>query len=179
MVKVKFEGPSKIADPLPVPGAKGAKTTPPPATRKFEFGKDGGKVVDGSKDETPYITIRRAPGGKLTPEAFKIVDGLGQEHAAPSQYFIGTNNLDTLVFKRMDWKQYGELYLTGPGEQKIALINFLPVEEQAAWKLQTAKIFADAKQTDKAKEMYQQIIKQYARTRAAKEAQQLLTKLNK
>lgn len=174
VAKVEFKGPDRIADPIPPP--KGAKVAPQKNNREFEFGKDGGKVVEGVK-ETPYITVTHAANFKLDPNEFKIVDALGQEHAAPSQYYVGRNNSGVMVFKRANWKEFGELFLKGPDDQQVPLSKFLPPEEAAAWKLKTATIIADGNDKDKAKEIYQLIIKQYPRTKAAKEAQQLLAKM--
>ena len=171
VVKVEFKGPGTIADPINKGQAK--------PKRQFEFGKDGGKVVEpGKEKETPYITISHAADLKPKADEFKIMDGLGQSLAGPSTYAVGRNNMDVLVFKRDSWKEYGELYLAGPGDQKIALSKFLPVEDQASWKLTTAKLLADS-QADKAKDLCQQILKQYPRSKAAKEARQLLNSLNK
>lgn len=173
VVKVEFKGPDRIADPIPPP--KGQKVAPK-NNKEIEFGKDGGKVVEGVK-ETPYITVTHAANFKLDPNEFKIVDALGQDHAAPSQYYVGRNNSGVMVFKRANWKEFGELFLKGPDDQQVPLTKFLPPEEAAAWKLKTAMILFDGNDKDKAKEMYQQIIKQYPRTKAAKEAQQLIGKL--
>lgn len=172
VIKVEFKGPATIADPI--------KKGQPQSKIQFEFGEKGGKVVaPGMEKETPYITISHVPGYTPPADDFKIVDFLDKKLAGPSQYVVGRNNQDTLVFKRESWKQFGELYLAGPGDQKIALTKFLPLEDQAARKLTTAKLFAENMQADQAKELCQQILKQYGKTKSAKEARQLLESLKK
>lgn len=160
------------------PGVKGAKPASRPPLR-FKFDEKGGRVVKGGAESVPYITIARAPNFKSTAEDFRIVDALGNNHGTPSTYVLGRNNRDMLVFKRANWTEFGELYLEGPGERRVALSPFLPAEEGAAWKLTTAKLLADGGQAEEAKKAYQGIIKQFPRTKAAREARQLLDKLPK
>ena len=176
VIKAEFMG----ADTIASPPAPGKKNSPPKPMRQFEFDEKGGRVVaPGMEKETPYVTISRAPDLEFQPDQYKLVDSLGQELAAPSTYVLGRNNQDTLVFKRASWEQFGELYLAGPGEQKVSLIKFVSVEKQAAWKLAAAKVLAEGDEAAKAKELCQQILKQYSRTKAAKDARKLLEGLKK
>jgi len=66
-----------------------------------------------------------------------------------------------------------------PPEKKPAEESGDKTEQEAAGKLKIAKKLQEEGVVDKAKERYQEIVKKYPKTEAAKEAQKLLEKLDK